>query len=54
MKKQINSALENVMVKYDNQLLDIISSDLRSLKNLRSKTMNSAAMSNLISAIKGA
>jgi hypothetical protein len=54
MKKQLNSALENVMVKYDNQLLDIISSDLRSVRTLRNKPMNSAAMSNLLSAIKSA
>ena len=54
MKKQMNSAIENVMVKYDNQLLDIISSDLRSVKTLRTRSINPAAMSNLISAIKSA
>ena len=54
MKKQLTSALENVMVKYDNQLLDIISSDLRSVRTQRPRSMNPAAMSNLISAIKGA
>jgi hypothetical protein len=40
MKKNSNSAIQKLIKKFDNQLLDILSADIRSLKYSKTKLMN--------------
>jgi hypothetical protein len=43
MKKQFDLSVKNILDKYDHQLLDIITADLRALKHLRIKNIDPAA-----------
>ena len=40
MKKQENSATEKLIAKFDSQLRDILTAELRSVKYTRTKNMN--------------
>lgn len=52
MKKQQNSAIEKALEEYDNQLLNIISQDLRSVRHTRTKNMNPAGITSFLNALK--
>jgi hypothetical protein len=54
MKKQQTSATEKTLEKYDNQLLNIISEDLRSVRYSRTKNLNPSGISSLLNALKSA
>lgn len=40
MKKKPNSAIQKLIKKFDNQLLDILSADIRSLKYSKTRMIN--------------
>ena len=40
MKKNPNSTIQKLIKKFDNQLLDILSADIRSLKYSKTKLMS--------------
>jgi hypothetical protein len=44
MKKQQNTASEKLIEKFDNQLRDILSAELRSVKYARTKIMSQLGM----------
>ena len=54
MKKQQTSATEKALAKYDNQLLNIISEDLRSVRYSRTKNINPTGISSFLNALRGA
>lgn len=45
MKKQLNLATDKLIKKFDNQLRDILSADIRSAKFARTKVLNDLGFS---------
>jgi hypothetical protein len=54
MKKQQTPPIENALDKFDNQLLTILTEDLKSIKYLRTKNIDQLILSTSPSAIRTA